>query len=178
MQGRSGDRLGNVRVTLVGSSLLCAATLVAAATSAWHLPAWAIIGGWALAGAGMGLMHPRLTVLTLASSTPQDRGFSSSALSISDSIGASAFIAVMGLTFVALRQTDASLPAVFLIAAALTALAVVPGLRMGRVRPDQTSARPIRQYPMNATARRSTPRSLTRCRRSVLIAPASPASHA
>lgn len=145
VQGRYGDRLGNVRITLVGSSLLCAATLVAAATAAWHLPAWVIIAGWALAGAGMGLMYPRLTVLTLAYSTPQDQGFNSSALSISDSIGASASIAVMGLTFVALRQTDASFPAVFLIAAALAALAVVPGLRMGGVRPDQTSARPSRQ---------------------------------
>lgn len=145
VQGRYGDRLGNVRITLVGSSLLCAATLVAAATAAWHLPAWVIIAGWALAGAGMGLMYPRLTVLTLAYSTPQDQGFNSSALSISDSIGASASIAVMGRTFVALRQTDASFPAVFLIAAALAALAVVPGLRMGGVRPDQTSARPSRQ---------------------------------
>ena len=36
----------------------------------------------------------------------------------------------MGLTFVALRATDASFPAVFAIAAALAVLAVVPGLRM------------------------------------------------
>ena len=81
----------------------------------------------------MGLMYPRLTVLTLAYSTPQNQGFNSSALSISDSIGAAASIAVMGLTFVALKATDGSFPAVFLIAAALAVLAVVPGLRMGRV---------------------------------------------
>lgn len=43
------------------------------------------------------------------------------------------------------RRPLASFPAVFLIAAALAALAVVPGLRMGGVRPDQTSARPSRQ---------------------------------
>lgn len=130
VQGRFGDRLGNARITLFGVTLLLAATLIAAATAAWHLPAWTIIARWSLAGAGMGLMYPRLTVLTLAYSTPQNQGFNSSALSISDSIGASAAIAVMGLTFVALRATDASFPAVFAIAAALAVLAVVPGLRM------------------------------------------------
>lgn len=130
VQGRFGDRLGNARITLFGVTLLLAATLIAAATAAWHLTAWTIIAGWSLAGAGMGLMYPRLTVLTLAYSTPQNQGFNSSALSISDSIGASAAIAVMGLTFVALRATDASFPAVFTIAAALAVLAVVPGLRM------------------------------------------------
>lgn len=70
-------------------------------------------------------------MLTLAYSTPQNQGFNSSALSISDSIGASASIAVMGLTFVALTATDAAFPAVFVIAAALAVLALVPGLRLG-----------------------------------------------
>ena len=131
VQGRVGDRLGNARITLLGASLLIAATLAAAATAAWHLAPWVLIAGWALAGAGMGLMYPRLTVLTLAYSTPQNQGFNSSALSISDSVGASASIAVMGLTCVALSASDAAFPAVFLIATALAAFAVLPGLRMG-----------------------------------------------
>ena len=131
MQGRIGDRLGNARITLIGTTLLAAAALVAAATAAFALAPWVVIAGWALAGAGMGLMYPRLTVLTLAYSTPQNQGFNSSALSISDSIGASASIAVMGLTFVALTATDAAFPAVFVIAAALAVLALVPGLRLG-----------------------------------------------
>ena len=79
----------------------------------------------------MGLMYPRLTVLTLAYSTPQNQGFNSSALSISDAIGASVAIAVMGLTFVALTGTDAAFPVVFAIAAALSLLALIPGLRLG-----------------------------------------------
>ena len=131
VQGRIGDRLGNARITLIGTTLLAAAALVAAATAAFALAPWVVIAGWALAGAGMGLMYPRLTVLTLAYSTPQNQGFNSSALSISDSIGASASIAVMGLTFVALTATDAAFPAVFVIAAALAVLALVPGLRLG-----------------------------------------------
>ena len=90
-----------------------------------------LIGGWTLAGAGMGLMYPRLTVLTLAYSTPQNQGFNSSALSISDSIGASASIAVMGLVFTALQAVDAGFPAVFALATGLALLALVPGLRLG-----------------------------------------------
>ena len=62
-------------------------------------------------------MYPRLTVLTLAYSTPQNQGFNSSALSISDSIGAATSIAAMGLAFTALTGTDAGFPAVFAIAA-------------------------------------------------------------
>lgn len=140
IQGRHGDRLGNVRITVVGTALLVTATLAAAATAAWHLPPWVIIAGWALAGAGMGLMYPRLTVLTLAYSSPQDQGFNSSALSISDSIGAAGAIAVMGLTFVALSGTDAGFPVVFLVASALAVLALVPGLRMGHAGERATPA--------------------------------------
>ncbi len=131
LQGRFGDRLGNRRITLLGTAQLVAATLLAAATAAFELPAAVVIAGWALAGGGMGLMYPRLTVLTLAYSSPQNQGFNSSALSISDSIGASAAIAAMGLTFVALSGTDAGYPAVFLIATALALLGLMPGLRLG-----------------------------------------------
>lgn len=138
VQGRYGDRLGNTRITVIGTAQLAAATLAAAATAAFALPAAVVIVGWALAGGGMGLMYPRLTVLTLAYSTPADQGFNSSALSISDSVGASAAIAAMGLTFVALTGTDAAFPVVFLLATALSLLALVPGLRLDRA--DRSAA--------------------------------------
>jgi len=134
VQGRFGDRIGNARITLVGIALLSTAVIVAAATAWAHLHPALLVAGWALAGAGMGLMYPRLTVLTLAYSTPQNQGFNSSALSISDSIGASMAIAVMGLAFTALVATDAGFTAVFAIAAALALLALVPGLRLGHAR--------------------------------------------
>jgi MFS family permease len=131
VQGRFGDRIGNARITLIGSTLLIAATAVAGLTAMLGLHPVVLIAGWALAGAGMGLMYPRLTVLTLAYSTPQNQGFNSSALSISDSVGAATTIAGMGLVFTALTGTDAAFPAVFAIAAGLAALALVPGLRLG-----------------------------------------------
>ena len=131
VQGRFGDRIGNARISLVGTALLLTSVVVAAATAWAHLHPAVLIAGWALAGAGMGLMYPRLTVLTLAYSTPQNQGFNSSALSISDAVGASTAIAVMGLAFTALVGTDAGFPVVFAIAAALALLALVPGLRLG-----------------------------------------------
>lgn len=142
IQGRFGDRIGNARIAIAGVALLAGSTAAAALGATWHLPAWFVIATWGLAGAGMGLMYPRLTVLTLAYSTPQNQGFNSAALSIFDAVGAAASIAVMGFTFVALAATGAGFTIVFLVAAALALLALVPGLRLGR---PQFSALPSRQ---------------------------------
>lgn len=132
VQGRYGDRIGNSRIALICCGLVALACASAAATAVGLLPPWGIVGGWLLAGLGMGLMYPRLTVLTLAYSTPQNQGFNSAALSISDSVGSAAAIAVMGLVFTALSAFDAGFPAVFLLAALLALVALVPGLRLGR----------------------------------------------
>lgn len=139
VQGRVGDRLGNVRITLLGCAQLLLATLVAAATALWHLPPAVIVVGWLFAGGGMGLMYPRLTVLTLAYSTPQNQGFNSAALSIFDAVGSSTSIAVMGLVFTALAGTGAGFPVVFGIGALFAALAVIPGLRLGHASEERSA---------------------------------------
>jgi MFS family permease len=131
VSGRFGDRIGNSRIAVIGTVLLAGAAVVAGATAWGQLPPAVVIAGWSFAGAGMGLMYPRLTVLTLAYSTPQNQGFNSSALSISDAVGAATAIALMGVVFTALTGTDAGFPAVFAMAAALALLALAPGLRMG-----------------------------------------------
>lgn len=147
VQGRIGDRLGNDRIALIGTAMLTLAAVTAFSTALLHVPPAVLIIGWAFAGGGMGLMYPRLTVLTLAYSTPQNQGFHSSALSISDSLGTAMTIAIMGLVFTALTGSGLAFPAVFAIAAALAAFALVPGLRLGHAREaeDQLSARPSRQ---------------------------------
>jgi len=131
VQGRWGDVLGNTRITLLGTGLLFTATATATATAVWHLDPVVLVAGWSLGGAGMGLMYPRITVLTLAYSTAKNQGFNSSALSISDSVGSAVVIAAMGIVFTTLSGTAAAFPAVFAIAAALAVLALVPGLRLG-----------------------------------------------
>ncbi|MCR2785798.1 MULTISPECIES: MFS transporter [unclassified Microbacterium] len=131
VQGRWGDLLGNARITVLGTVLLFAAIAIAGVTALWHLEPVVLVVGWSLAGAGMGLMYPRLTVLTLAYSTPQNQGFNSSALSISDSIGSAVVIATMGIVFTALVGTGVAYPVVFGIGAAVALLALIPGLRLG-----------------------------------------------
>lgn len=134
ISGRHGDRIGNRRLAVLGVVLLAAAVAGVGATGPLGLPAlWAALV-WGLAGLGMGLMYPRLSVLMLAYSTARNQGFNSSALQISDSVGSSATIAVMGLVFTALAGTTLGFPAVFAIAAALALAALVPGMRLGTVR--------------------------------------------
>ncbi|KAA9144338.1 MFS transporter [Microbacterium lushaniae] len=134
VQGRIGDRLGNARLSGMGITMLGTATAAAFLMTVLHLHPVVLIAGWALAGAGMGLMYSRLTVLTLAYSTPQTQGFSSSALSISDALGSAMTIATMGLVFTALAGSGLGFGAVFAMATALALLALVPGLRLGHAR--------------------------------------------
>ncbi|TQK19425.1 putative MFS family arabinose efflux permease [Microbacterium sp. SLBN-154] len=139
VQGRVGDRLGNTRITVIGSALLVTSLLIAVATALLSLTPVVLIAGWTFAGAGMGLMYPRLTVLTLAYSTPQNQGFNSSALSISDAVGSASSIAVMGLVFTLLAGTDAGFPTVFAIGMLLAVAALVPGLRLGHAHEARSS---------------------------------------
>jgi MFS family permease len=129
VQGRLGERLGSTRIAVYGCLGLVIATGAAAATALWHLSPAVLIVGWAFAGAGMGLMYPRLTVLTLRYSTPQNQGFNSSALSIFDAVGSSASTAIMGIVFTALPAL-AGFPVVFGMALAMALIAFVPGLRL------------------------------------------------
>jgi MFS family permease len=138
VQGRFGDRMGNTRITLIGTALLVSALGFALFTGLLGLHPAVLIAGWSLAGAGMGLMYPRLTVLTLAYSTPQNQGFNSSALSISDSVGSASAIAIAGLVFTALAGTGAGFPAVFAITGVLALAALVPGLRLGHAHETAT----------------------------------------
>ncbi|WP_223172615.1 MFS transporter [Microbacterium sp. NIBRBAC000506063] len=134
VQGRIGDRLGNRRITLLATAQMIVAFGAAFATAAWHLHPAILIVCWALAGSGMGLVYPRLSVLMLAYSNSGNQGFHSSALSISDAVGSASTIAAMGLVFLAFAATGAQFPAVFAVAVLLTLLALVPGLRLGHAR--------------------------------------------
>ena len=79
----------------------------------------------------MGLLYPRLTVLTLAYSDDTNQGFNSSALSISDATGSAVAIALAGLGVATLGGGAGAFAVVFAFGIALVLLAVVPGLRLG-----------------------------------------------
>lgn len=131
IQGRHGDRLGSRRIALIALGLLLLALVAVLLCAITGAMPWVVVVGWGLAGGGMGLLYPRLTVLTLAYSAQGSEGFNSSALSIADSTGSAVAIAVSGLAVAAVGQGPAGFAVVFAIAGALSLLALIPGLRLG-----------------------------------------------
>ncbi|MFJ5956948.1 MFS transporter [Paenarthrobacter sp. NPDC092416] len=123
VQGRLGARLADALAVKIGATLVLVAVVLTFVTAAFALMPAVAIGGWIFAGFGMGLMYPRLSVMTLAMSSPEDQGFNSSAMSISDSLGGALALAATGLVFAALTTTN-SFAGVF----ALTAIIAVVGV--------------------------------------------------
>ena len=74
IQGRLGTRLPHRTAVRIGAALVLVAIVLTLATAALHWPAAVAIIGWTFAGAGMGLLYPRLSVMTLALSTQGERG--------------------------------------------------------------------------------------------------------
>jgi MFS family permease len=128
IQGRLGTRLAHSAAVRIGSVLVLAAITLALTTTALNWPAAVAIAGWIFAGGGMGLLYPRLSVMTLALSTKDSQGFNSSAMSISDSLGGALALATTGIIFSAFTTTAASFAGVFALAAgvAVAAVAVAP----------------------------------------------------
>jgi MFS family permease len=62
-------------------------------------PAWIGVAGWALAGFGIGLSFPMLSVLTLGLSSPAEQGRNASALQLADALCCSAALAAAGGLF-------------------------------------------------------------------------------
>lgn len=107
VQGRLGPRLEHRRAIRIGAAMVLAAVVLALATTVLGWPAAVAIAGWVFAGAGMGLMYARLSVMTLALSTRENEGFNSSAMSISDSLGGALSLATTGIIFAAFTTAGA-----------------------------------------------------------------------
>jgi len=133
IQGRLGSRLDHRAAVRIGSVLVLAAIALALATTALHWPAAVAISGWIFAGGGMGLLYPRLSVMTLALSSKDNEGFNSSAMSISDSLGGALALATTGIVFAAFTTTAESFAGVFALATVLAAagVAVAPRVAAG-----------------------------------------------
>lgn len=128
VQGRLGTRLAHRRAVGIGALMVLGAVILALATTALHWPAAVVIAGWIFAGGGMGLLYPRLSVMTLALSSKENEGFNSSAMSIADSLGGALALAATGIVFAAFTTTTESFAGVFGLAAvlAVAAAAIAP----------------------------------------------------
>ena len=130
IQGRLGARLPHRSAVGIGALMVLAAVILALATASLNWPAAVVIAGWISAGGGMGLLYPRLSVLTLALSTKENEGFNSSAMSIADSLGGALALATTGLVFAAFTTTAGSFAGVFGLAAVLAAAAAAVAPRV------------------------------------------------
>ena len=135
IQGKLGTRLGHRRAVRIGSALVLGAVVLALVTTLLAWPAAVAIAGWIFAGGGMGLMYPRLSVMTLALSTKDTEGFNSSAMSISDSLGGALALAGTGIVFAAFSSTTsaASFAGVFALTSVIGVAAVAVAPRVAAV---------------------------------------------
>ena len=131
LQGRFGEQLGNTRITAIGLTLVLVALTAVLLTALFGVSPVLVILGWGLAGGGMGLIYPRLTVLTLAYSDARNQGFNSSELSISDASGSAVAIALAGLGVATLGGGVGAFGVVFAFCIALVLLGAIPGFRLG-----------------------------------------------
>lgn len=144
IQGRFSEVISHERCIRIGLSLLGLSLLVTMGAVLFDMSAMVLIVAWGLAGAGMGIMYPRTSVMTLQSSSEADQGFNSSAIAISDGIGAAVAIALAGITFAVLSPVGGVWPFVgcFALAGVFWLVGVLVSGRASVSSPRTTDAAP------------------------------------
>lgn len=117
-------RAGLVRVGMAGILLGVGVVSLALIPA---VPVALAMAGWSLAGFGMGLVYPTLSVLTLDASAPGEAGRNSASLQLADSLASAAVLAVVGAIFAALvaRPGPAAFVAVYVISGLFAVLGLV-----------------------------------------------------
>jgi MFS family permease len=121
LQARLRSDAARRRGLVAGLVLVAVGIAVATLPLLSPLPAATLVSGWAVAGFGIGLSFPMLSVLTLKLSPPEEQGRNASALQLSDALTSSAALALAGVLF----AQGGGFLAVMLLAAALPALAAL-----------------------------------------------------
>ncbi|RWZ67740.1 MFS transporter [Labedella populi] len=99
IQGRAGDGTPHRVFMRAGGGFLFLGTVTQVVIAALSLHPLVAVVAWFFAGLGMGLMFPRITTIVLASSERGEEGRNTSALSLSEAVGASVSLAISGLVF-------------------------------------------------------------------------------
>ncbi|GIG66317.1 MFS transporter [Phytomonospora endophytica] len=127
--GRAGLVRAGMAGILLGVGVVSLALIPA-------VPVALAMAGWSLAGFGMGLVYPTLSVLTLAASAPGEAGRNSASLQLADSLASAAVLAVVGAIFAALVTRPG--PLAFVAVYAISALFAAVGLIFaGRVTAEE-----------------------------------------
>lgn len=101
IQGRVRSEGGRARLSWSGPLVLTAGTIIAAGATLPGRP-WFALVGWTVAGLGIGLVFPAMSVLVLQQTPKAQHGQVSSALQVADAFGAALGLAGGGALFTAL----------------------------------------------------------------------------
>lgn len=130
LQGQVADR-SRGRLLQLGFLLIALGVAGLTLATPTAVPGWAAIPPWMLAGAGMGLAMPAVSVIVLALSPPTEQGGNAAALQISDAVGSATAIALAGAVVAASRV--AGHPVLGLVAVDLgMAVAALAGIAVAR----------------------------------------------
>lgn len=132
LQTRVVDEAARRRLLRLGFAIVASGSAGQLLVVLGLLPAWSMIALWALAGLGIGMAFPILSVLVLGLSPTGEQGRNSAALQQSEAIAHSALLALAGALFAALHGTAPTLAfaLLFAVPAALTALGALLASRV------------------------------------------------
>ena len=123
VQARLGARFDHHAALRIGAAFLLAGIAGELVATVLQVTPILIGAAWVLAGAGMGLMFPRISAVVLAASNEHDQGRNSAAMSISDAVGGATAISLTGLVFTAVGPASEWAPFVAVLSLT-TALAL------------------------------------------------------
>jgi MFS family permease len=108
VRARVHSRVSAGQLLRYGFSLLGAGIALSALVLIPSAPVAVAVLGWSLAGAGMGLVSPTLSVITLALASPGAHGHVGASLRLSAALATTATLALSGATFAFLLRVNAA----------------------------------------------------------------------
>ena len=121
--------LVRVGFTILAAGLAGTALIAPTWPLAWTASLW-----WAVAGAGMGLAFPSISVLMLKHAAEGERGFASSALQVSDMVFSAVLVGTGGVLLAALASPESPTAAIVPFNLIMAAVAAIGALLFARVR--------------------------------------------
>jgi MFS family permease len=115
---------GRVLFLRAGTTLIAAGIALTGLTVFHQVPVWAAFAGWTVAGLGVGMVYPTLSVLMLELSAPGEQGENSASLTIGESVYTIVAVAVTGALFTAFH----GVAAVYVVCFALIVLMAAAGI--------------------------------------------------
>jgi MFS family permease len=130
LQGRISTAARRPALLRIGFCLLTTGIVLVALTVWPAVPLLAVYPSWVVAGVGIGIAYPTLTVLTLELSAATEEGRNTSALQVNDALLQSITLAVSGAIFAALVDTSHWTP--YIAGFAVAAAAAATGTALAR----------------------------------------------